>query len=81
MHQSAFQPYLDDPDNAERLVIRMDENLPEIHVDINFMNMTSNLVRIALTHDGPGYVHITLRHTDERCILTVRDEGTGIPKA
>ncbi|MBO5752703.1 MAG: sensor histidine kinase [Proteobacteria bacterium] len=81
MHQSAFQPYWDDPDNAEHLDIRMDENLPEIHVDINFMNMTSNLVRNTLTHDGPGYVHITLRHTDERCILTVRDEGTGIPKA
>ena len=79
---NALQPYLDDPDNAERLDIRMDENLPEIHVDANdFTNMASNLVRNALTHGGPGCVHITLKHTDERCILTVRDEGTGIPKA
>ena len=79
---NALQPYLDDPDNAERLDIRMDENLPEIHVDANdFTNMASNLVRNALTHGGPGCVHITLKHADERCILTVRDEGTGIPKA
>ena len=67
MHQLAPQPYLDNPDNAERLDIRMDENLPEIHVDINdFTNMASNLVRNALTHGGPGCVHITLKHADKR---------------
>lgn len=79
---TALQPYIDDPDNAERLDIRIDENLPKIHVDANdFMNMASNLVRNALTHGGPGVVHITLKHADSRCILSVRDEGTGIPKA
>lgn len=79
---NALQPYIDDPDNAERLNIRIDENLPQIHVDANdFMNMASNLVRNALTHGGPGVVHITLKHHQNGCILTVRDEGTGIPKA
>lgn len=77
----ALQPFLDAPENADRLDIHIEENLPAVCVDAgDFINVASNLVRNALTHGGPGVVHIGLKQESNRCVLSVRDEGTGIPK-
>lgn len=79
--KKTIQPFLDSPENDDRIDLVIDENIPEIAVDENdFMNAASNLIRNALTHGGPGTVHISLKNEKDQCILSVRDEGTGIPK-
>ena len=77
----ALQPFKDDPQYADRLDIHIEENLPKLKLDEDdYRNAVSNLIRNALTHGGPGTVHITLKKENDRCIFSVRDEGTGIPK-
>ena len=77
----ALQPFLDAPRNADRLDVHIDDHLPMVSVDHDdFTNAASNLIRNALTHGGPGMVHVTLKNDGGKCKLIVRDEGTGIPK-
>lgn len=77
----ALQPFKDAPENADRLDIHIEDGLPNLAVDEDdFRNAVSNLIRNALTHGGPGCVHITLKKENDRCVFSVRDEGTGIPK-
>ena len=75
-----IQPFLDSPDNADRIDVAIDKNIPKISVDENdFVNAASNLIRNALTHGGPGRVYVSLKNENQRDVLSVRDEGTGIP--
>ena len=79
--KKAIQPFSDADDNQDRLDIKIEDNLPKIAVDEDdFRNVASNLIRNALTHGGPGMVHISLKKENDKCVLSVRDEGTGIPK-
>ena len=79
--QNALKPFLDAPENADRLDITVDSDLPRLHIDEDdFMNAASNLIRNALTPGGPGRVHVSLKALDGKCVFSVRDEGTGIPK-
>ena len=80
--REALTPFLSDPDIEKRLDLDIDETVPRVCVDPNdFVSVVSNLVRNALTHGGPGMIHISLRHIDKRCVLTIRDEGKGIDPA
>lgn len=77
----ALQPFKDAPENKDRLDIHIEDNLPRLHMDEDdYRNAISNLIRNALTHGGPGVVHIWLKMEEDLCVFTVRDEGTGIPK-
>lgn len=77
----ALQPFMDAPQNADRLDVTIEEHLPLVSVDRDdFTNAASNLIRNALTHGGPGVVHVSLKNEGGKCKLVVRDEGTGIPK-
>ena len=78
--QDALNPFQSAPKNAGRLDVDIDQGLPKVHVDANdFSNAASNLIRNALTHGGPGVVHVTLARAENgRCELIVRDEGKGI---
>ena len=77
--EHAIQPFLNKKKNDNRLDVHIAPDLPRIRVDEDdFINMSSNLIRNALTHGGDGVVHIALVIEDDRCKLTVRDEGPGI---
>lgn len=79
--KNALKPFQDAPENADRIDISIDSELPKLHIDEDdFMNATSNLIRNALTHGGPGRIHVSLKSVDGKCVFSVRDEGTGIPK-
>ncbi|MBQ9242900.1 MAG: HAMP domain-containing histidine kinase [Proteobacteria bacterium] len=79
--ENALKPFLDAPENEDRIDLAIDSDLPRLHIDEDdFMNATSNLIRNALTHGGPGRIHVSLKSIDGKCVFSVRDEGTGIPK-
>ncbi|MBQ8036147.1 MAG: HAMP domain-containing histidine kinase, partial [Proteobacteria bacterium] len=79
--ENALKPFLDAPENEDRIDLAIDSDLPKLHIDEDdFMNATSNLIRNALTHGGPGRIHVSLKSIDGKCVFSVRDEGTGIPK-
>ena len=78
--QKAVATFGDNPDNAGRIQVQVDPDLPKVRVDADdFINAVSNLVRNGLTHGGDGVVHVTLTRDEDHCRLTVRDEGPGIP--
>lgn len=77
----ALQPFKDAPENEDRLNVFIEDDLPMLPIDEDdYRNAVSNLIRNALTHGGPGVVHISLKCEDDLCVFSVRDEGTGIPK-
>ncbi len=79
--RKVLQPFKDAPENADRLDIHIEDGIPKLRVDEDdYRNAVSNLIRNALTHGGPGVVHISLKKENNRCVFSVRDEGTGIPK-
>ena len=79
--ENALKPFLDAPENEDRIDLAIDSDLPKLHIDEDdFMNATSNLIRNALTHGGPGRIHVSLKSIDGKCVFSVRDEGPGIPK-
>ena len=64
---------------AERFVLQVAEDLPEVWIDPDKLGQViDNLVENALRH-GDGTVTVTVRQDPDGLVLSVTDEGQGVP--
>ena len=79
--QKAVNGHLAAGEKASRFDIRATGELPEMWVDPDkFQQVVGNLVENALRH-GEGIVTVTVGPYDKGAVVTVSDEGDGIPEA
>ena len=65
--------------DSERFVVEVTDHLPEMWVDPDKMGqVVDNLIENALRH-GDGTVTITLRQDPDGLVMSVADQGPGIP--
>lgn len=77
----ALAPLEVDQVAASRLELVVEPQLPDVQVDHDMMvEAVRNLVSNALKYSGDGAVVITLRNDGEGIAISVRDQGTSIPK-
>jgi signal transduction histidine kinase len=63
----------------DRFVVDVADDLPEVWVDPDKMGQVlDNLIENALRH-GDGTISITLRHDPDGLVMSVADQGPGIP--
>jgi signal transduction histidine kinase/ABC-type multidrug transport system ATPase subunit len=69
------------PENAKRVTVTCDRALPVIWADHDRMEQVLvNLLTNAFTHNPPGTsVQVTATHDKAEALISVRDDGTGMP--
>ncbi|HEY1307644.1 MAG TPA: HAMP domain-containing sensor histidine kinase [Vicinamibacterales bacterium] len=70
---------------ARDVDVRVAQDLPRLTVDVGrmeliFLNLLSNAIKYSDPAKPARYVEVTGLTEEERCVLTVRDNGIGIPK-
>ena len=79
--QKAVNGHLAAGERPERFDVRVLGELPEMWVDPDkFQQVVGNLVENALRH-GEGIVTVTVGPYEDGAVVTVSDEGEGIPEA
>jgi signal transduction histidine kinase len=79
--QKAVNGHLAAGEKASRFDVRVLGELPEMWVDPDkFQQVVGNLVENALRH-GEGIVTVTVGPFEDGAVVTVSDEGEGIPEA
>jgi PAS domain S-box-containing protein len=81
--RSVIDEFESHPDVTHELVYRCDEKLRETKLDNRLMRqIINNLVSNAIKYSpGADAVFINLEHSNQALILSVRDQGIGIPEA
>ena len=79
--RSVLDEFQSQPDIAKRLTYTCDTELKTVRLDKKLMRqMINNLVSNAVKYSTNNPIRVSLRYQDYALLLTVEDEGIGIPE-